>query len=80
MVLYIFAGAQLMQGAYVVSLARHRVRIETLAAPASSEIDLKQAAVHRLRVSSKAGYMSYIESMRGKVTQTGEKMPDRNFF
>lgn len=76
-IVFMVAGAR---SGYVTQLAAYTAKLETIAAPHLSDIQIKQFRVRTVQVTNRADYLTNIEALRKVIEAAGQKAPSRDFF
>lgn len=66
--------------AYVVRLAAFYEKLEVVAAPFLSDLELKQHRAQFVRVTNHADYLAVIDSLSRRIEKAGQKPPTQELF
>lgn len=83
--LILFLGATIMlvtniRTTYITQLARYSFKLETIAAPHLSDIQLKEFRAKAAQIDSRSAYLAHVELLRKVIEAAGQKAPTREFF
>ena len=83
--LFLLFGATTMtvasaRNAYVLRLAVFYEKLEVVAAPLISDLELKQHRAQFVRVTNRADYLAIIDSLSSRIEHAGQKPPTQELF
>lgn len=81
--LFAFATLTIVEverNSYVNQLAIYSLKLEVMAAPYISDVQLKQIRAKYAQIDSRATYIAQVDALRKIIEEAGQKAPTRNYF